>query len=63
MAADIKVPKGDLEDTDINPFSLEERDRIIQAFKADRYYKFYAPLIEFLFMTGCSPSAAVALQW
>ncbi|MGB3496357.1 MAG: DUF3596 domain-containing protein [Elainellaceae cyanobacterium] len=26
MAADIKIPKGDIEETDINPFSLEERD-------------------------------------
>jgi integrase len=63
MAADIKVPKGDIEDTDINPFSLQERDRIIEAFRLNRYYKFYAPLIEFLFMTGCRPSEAVALQW
>ncbi|MFE4108694.1 Arm DNA-binding domain-containing protein [Almyronema epifaneia] len=63
MAADIKIPKGDIEETDINPFSLEERDRIIEAFKQNRYYKFYAPLIEFLFMTGCRPSEAVALQW
>ncbi|WP_026073095.1 site-specific integrase [Nodosilinea nodulosa] len=63
MAADIKVPKGDLEETDINPFSLEERDLIIQAFRSDRYYGVYAPFIEFLFMTGCRPSEAVALQW
>lgn len=63
MAADIKVPKGDSEDTDINPFTLEERDRIIQAFQTDRYYKFYASLIEFLFLTGCRPSEAIALQW
>lgn len=63
MAGDVKVPKGDSEDADINAFSLEERDRIIQAFKGDRYYKFYAPLIEFLFLTGCRPSEAIALQW
>ncbi|PAX52041.1 site-specific integrase [Brunnivagina elsteri] len=63
MASDIKVPKGDYEETDINPFSVEERDRIIQAFKENRYYKHYAPLIEFLFITGCRPSEAVALQW
>jgi integrase len=63
MASDIKLPKGDAEETDINPFSLEERDRIIQAFKENRYYKYYAPLIEFLFITGCRPSEAVALQW
>lgn len=63
MAADIRVPKGDDEDTDINPFSVEERDRIIAAFKGDRYYSYYAPLIEFLFLTGCRPSEAIALQW
>jgi integrase len=63
MASDIKLPKGDYEETDINPFNLEERDRIILAFKENRYYKYYAPLIEFLFITGCRPSEAVALQW
>ncbi|BAZ37727.1 phage integrase [Calothrix sp. NIES-4101] len=63
MASDIKVPKGDREETDINPFSLEERDRIIAAFQENRYYKHYATLIEFLFITGCRPSEAVALQW
>ncbi|BAY34638.1 phage integrase [Nostoc carneum NIES-2107] len=63
MASDIKVSKGDKEETDINPFSVEERDRIIQAFKDSRYYNHYAPFIEFLFMTGCRPSEAVALQW
>jgi integrase len=63
MASDIKVPKGDFEETDINPFSVEERDRIIEAFKESRYYKHYASFIEFLFITGCRPSEAVALQW
>jgi integrase len=43
MATDVTVPKGNSEETDINPFTLEKRDRIIQAFKGDRYYKFYAP--------------------
>lgn len=63
MASDIKLPKGNFEETDINPFSLEERDRIILTFKENHYYKYYAPLIEFLFITGCRPSEAVALQW
>jgi integrase len=63
MASDIKLPKGDREETDINPFSLEERDRIILAFQENRYYRHYAPLIEFLFITGCRPSEAVAFQW
>ncbi|WP_414622044.1 Arm DNA-binding domain-containing protein [Calothrix sp. CCY 0018] len=71
MASDIKVRHGDSEETDINPFSVEERDtpseslreRIIQAFKDSRYYTHYAPFIEFLFITGCRPSEAVGLQW
>ena len=63
MASDIKLPKGDSQETDINPFSVEERDRIIEAFKENRYYAHYAPLIEFLFITGCRPSEAVGLQW
>ncbi|AFY54259.1 protein of unknown function (DUF3596) [Rivularia sp. PCC 7116] len=29
MASDIKLPKGDSQETDINPFSVEERDCII----------------------------------
>lgn len=63
MAADIKTPKGSSEDTDIVPFTLEERDRIINAFRIDRYYSYYTSFIEFLFLTGCRPSEAVALQW
>jgi integrase len=63
MAGDIKIPKGEKEETDINAFTQEERDRIIKAFKQNRYYKHYASLIEFLFMTGCRPSEAIALQW
>lgn len=63
MACDIKIPKGDKEDNDINPFNQDERDRILQAFQNNRHYRRYAPFIEFLFMTGCRPSEAVALQW
>ncbi|WP_238178472.1 Arm DNA-binding domain-containing protein [Calothrix sp. 336/3] len=63
MAGDIKIPKGEKEDTDINAFTQEERDKIIEAFKQSRHYRHYTPLIEFLFLTGCRPSEAVALQW
>jgi integrase len=51
------------EEGETNPFTREERDRIIAAFKANRYYKRYAPLVEFLFFTGCRPSEALPLQW
>lgn len=63
MAGEIKLSKSEKADDDINPFSLAERDKIIQAFRCDRYYKFYAPLVEFLFNTGARPSEAIALQW
>ncbi len=64
MASEIKLEKPDgEEEEEINPFTREERDRIVAAFKADRYYKRYAPLVEFLFFTGCRPSEALALQW
>lgn len=63
MAAEIIVKKTGTEEEEINPFTKEERDRIIAAFKENRYYKYYTPLVEFLFYTGCRPSEAVALQW
>jgi integrase len=51
------------EEEDINPYTAEERDRIIQAFSTNRYFKYYTPLVRFLFMTGCRPSEALGLQW
>ena len=46
------------------PFQdLWVRHSIIEAFKGNRYYSHYAPLVEFLFFTGCRPSEAIALQW
>lgn len=61
MAAEIKLNEKD--DEDIDPFTREERDRIIATFQANRYYKYYAPLVKFLFQTGCRPSEALVLQW
>ncbi|MDV2992472.1 MAG: Tyrosine recombinase XerC [Chroococcidiopsis sp. SAG 2025] len=63
MAAEIKTPKSKASEHDINPFTIEERDRIVSAFEANRYYSYYAPLVKFLFLTGCRPSEAIALQW
>lgn len=63
MASEIKLPKSEKADDDINAFSIAERDRIIEAFRDNRYYKFYTPLVEFLFSTGARPSEAIALQW
>lgn len=63
QASKVKLPKSQADEEDINPFTKEERDLIIQAFKSNRYYKRYASLVEFLFFTGCRPSEAVALLW
>jgi integrase len=62
MAAEIKQPTTE-EDEDVNPFSRQERDHVIAAFKANSYYSRYVPLVEFLFFTGCRPSEALALEW
>jgi integrase len=60
MAAHITTGKGDSDESDINPFTPDERDLIIKQFWADG--STYAPLVEFLFRTGCRPSEAIALQ-
>jgi hypothetical protein len=51
----VKVKKSGAEEEEIHPFSWEERDRIIKQFRSNRYYKHYAPLIEFLLFTRCRP--------
>ena len=47
----------------INPFTLEERDKIISVFESESNLKFYAPFVKFLFWSGCRTSEAVALCW
>jgi integrase len=59
----IKAPKGLSEDEDVNPFSKDERDRIISGFESDRYYSHYTSYVRFLFATGARPSEVIALQW
>jgi integrase len=73
MAQEIKPPKAKRknEERDIFPFTVDERDAIIQAIQANTFcnphsaYKHdhYAGYVAFLFMTGCRPSEAIALQW
>jgi integrase len=72
MASDIKIPKGQQgSEDDINPFSVEERDAILEAFRSDQFcskharvkHSYYFPFLSFLFKTGCRPSEAIALQW
>jgi integrase len=73
MASQIKLPKAQKkdEDEDIDPFTQEEREAILQALKDDTYrpkrsafkHSFYYSYTKFLFSTGCRPSEAIALQW
>ena len=65
MALEVKLPKNraNNREKEIDPFTAEERDAIIQAFEQNRYYRHYAPFVSFLFKTGCRPSEAIALQW
>jgi integrase len=56
------------EDSQPNAFTEDEKQKIIQAFKAHQPkkgigYRHYAPFVEFLFLTGCRPSEAIGLQW
>ncbi|MBE9056416.1 tyrosine-type recombinase/integrase [Sphaerospermopsis sp. LEGE 08334] len=63
----LKLPKKKI----IKSYSKAEIKIIIDAFKSCRFdsdksaypSSFYAPIIEFRFLTGCRPSEAIALTW
>lgn len=58
----IPKTKASSQQSDVNPFSLIDSAKIIQAFQESKYYSHYALLVEFLFSTGCRPEEALALQ-
>jgi integrase len=47
----------------VKPFSATEIQLILNAFKCDRYYAHYYPLVSFLFGTGCRFGEAAGLKW
>jgi integrase len=57
----IELPKK--QKKEINPFTAEERDRIIQTFGSSARWDYYQRVVEFLFFTGCRISEAIALDW
>lgn len=72
MAGKIKVPKSQRKtEEDFRAFSVEERDRILEAIKNDTFnpstsaykHSYYFPYMFFIFNTGCRPSEAIALEW
>lgn len=50
------------EDSDKRAFSIDEMNAIIEAFET-RQRKYLAPVIKFLFWTGCRTGEAVGLKW
>lgn len=63
FAQEIHLTKNTADSADINPFSKQEMETIIQAFQNHSKYKCYAPFVRFLFLTGCRTSEAIALKW
>lgn len=68
MYLELAKPKYKLVDQ-ANPFTYQERDRIIEAFETHNVgkkgisYSYYTNFVKFLFYTGCRPSEAVGLRW
>lgn len=63
MSKEVQSHKNSSDGTDIDPFTAQERDIIIQAFREHPKYDCYADFVSFLFMTGCRTSEAIALRW
>lgn len=61
LASDIRVKSKHHED--IDPFTPQERDAIIQAFEKHPHHQRYTSFVKFLFLTGCRTSEAVGLRW
>ncbi len=62
MATEIKLSKAESESVDIDPFTREERDTIIQDFKKHNKYNHYTSFVTFLFLIGCRTSEAIGLK-
>lgn len=69
MASKITVPKSknkkhdDNHYDDIDPFTRDECNVIIEAFEKHPIYSYYAPYVKFLFWTGCRTGEAIGLKW
>jgi integrase len=76
MASEMKLPRSkkiSARDREVEPFTANERDSIIAAFKTNQFchpftsrnhlHSNYAAYVQFLFYTGCRPSEAIGLQW
>jgi len=65
------LKKSSTNETDINPFSIEERDLILEAFRTNMFAKRnktyshsqYYLAIKFWFLTGCRTGELLGLEW
>lgn len=58
---DLKRIKFISKEEDPDPFTIEEREIIINAF--EKFDRHYLNFVKFLFFTGCRPSEAAGLKW
>uniref|UniRef100_B8HWH2 Integrase family protein n=1 Tax=Cyanothece sp. (strain PCC 7425 / ATCC 29141) TaxID=395961 RepID=B8HWH2_CYAP4 len=58
MDIKIRVPEKP-----IRPFSTDEVQKILAAFKRSRYYRHYYDFVVAMFETGCRPSELIGLRW
>lgn len=61
--ANLSIPRSYKEKKQIDPFTKSERDLIVSSFERHPRFGHYASFVKFLFLTGCRPSEAIALQW
>ncbi|HYW20882.1 MAG TPA: tyrosine-type recombinase/integrase [Nodularia sp. (in: cyanobacteria)] len=59
----IPRPKKHSNESQIEAYTLEERDLIITAFENHAKFCCYSSLVKFLFWTGCRPGESFALTW
>lgn len=45
------------------PFSQQEVQVVLEAFREDKHYSYYYPYVKFLFLTGARPEEGVGLCW
>jgi integrase len=60
MSADIAVEKSEPRP---NAFAASEKQRTIESFQTNPYYRHYADIVRFWFLTGCRPSEGIGLEW
>lgn len=73
MAEEIEISKGrkktqtnfddEESDDDNRAFTVDEMNAIIEAFESSNHRKHLAPIIKFLFLSGCRTAEAAGLKW